>query len=65
MTTTTTDGLTTVVLKLTDFELRALQDSIGYGVQYSPGIAGELETFIQLEAKIIDAIDFPEKGEAA
>ncbi len=58
--TTTTDGLTTVVLKLTDFELRALQDSIGFGVQYSPGIAGELETFIQLEAKIIDAIERPE-----
>lgn len=58
--TTTTDGLTTVILRLTDIELRALQDSVGYGVQYSPGIAGELETFIQLEAKIVDAIDFPQ-----
>lgn len=58
--TTNTDGLTTVTLRLTDIELRALQDCIGYGVQYSPGIAGELETFIQLEAKIIDAIERPE-----
>lgn len=63
MTNTSTDGLTTVTLKLTAPELRALQDSIGYGVQYSPGIAGELETFIQLEAKIVDAIDFPQGRE--